>query len=475
MKRLLLICLLMTCCASLFAQEKPVPRHARDLPPRTPVKFNPPSPTQRTIAGTQVLYLAENDVPLFKVHVLVRGGDYYDPAEKGGLSALTARAMRTGGAGKWTPESFDQTLENMAGQLSVSSSRDGITLDLNVLSRDSSKGLDLLFALMSSPSLDATALETERGRMIEGIRRQDDQPFALAMRAYRTSMYGKDSPWAHHATVESVKALTTADISGWHQTLFHRGNMIIGVSGRFQPAWLLQTLKTRLRAIPKGKGIAIPPPGKPVNKNSRIVIFPKKVQQATVLIGNPTTTLLKADGNLNEDRYAMEVMNFILGGGGFNSRITREVRSNRGLAYSAGSFWFFGTGPGFFAAYTQTRLDKVAEAMGVMRDECRRIRQESISAEELKLAQDSLVNKYVFKFSSTSAIVNQAVYLTYNGYPRGYLASYPDRIRSVTESDVLRVAQKYLHPEKFTHLVLGPEELEPAMKALAPTEINPGL
>ena len=158
---------------------------------------------------------------------------------------------------------------------------------------------------------------------------------------------------------------------------------------------------------------------------------------------------------LSKDYFPINIMNFILGGGGFTSRIPSKVRSDEGLAYSAYSAFHTPRDLGFFFAACQTKSESTVKAINLALNEVRRIRDELIDDDELELAKDTYINQFIFKFTSSSSIVGQMVEIEYEGLPLDYLETYVDNIKVITKEDIERVAKEYLHPDKIKLLVIG--------------------
>ena len=173
----------------------------------------------------------------------------------------------------------------------------------------------------------------------------------------------------------------------------------------------------------------------------------------------PQTTILAGEGGIDKDApdlQAVRVMNWILGGGGFNSRLMREVRSNRGLAYSVYSYFQVGRRlPGPFIAGTETKSATTFEVLRLFRGEMERMRREPVSAAELALAKESLINSFVFAFTDSHEVVSQQLRLDFYHYPADYLQGYRERLAAVTAADVLQAAQDHLHPERQALVVVG--------------------
>jgi predicted Zn-dependent peptidase len=165
-----------------------------------------------------------------------------------------------------------------------------------------------------------------------------------------------------------------------------------------------------------------------------------------------------AINRLNKDYFPIKIMNFILGGGSFTSRIPSKVRSDEGLAYSAYSGFHTPRDLGFFFASCQTKSESTVKAINFALDEVRKIREEYVGDDELELAKDTYINQFIFKFTSSASIVGQMVGIEYEGLPLDYLDTYVENIEVITKEDIARVAKEYLHPDDIKLLVIGDME-----------------
>ena len=178
----------------------------------------------------------------------------------------------------------------------------------------------------------------------------------------------------------------------------------------------------------------------------------KDLPQSSIVMGH------LAVSKVHPDYFPFKVLNFILGGGGFNSRLMSEIRSNRGLAYSVGSFYRAEVEYGIFGAYCFTKSASTAECIEVMRKLIKKTQVEGITQEELEWAKNSIVNNFIFEFTSAAQIVSKRVRITYDDLPKDFLETYRERIAAVTVEQVHRVAQRYLHPDRMILVVVGDGE-----------------
>jgi zinc protease len=236
----------------------------------------------------------------------------------------------------------------------------------------------------------------------------------------------------------------------FHRRYFHPASMVAAVSGSFSRGEMLRKLEAAFAGWPSPKPVVPPVPATIASAAPGLYRVEKDVNQGRVSIGLPT---VKRD---HPDVYALEVMNEILGGSGFTSRITRTVRSDEGLAYSAGSGLSFGVWyPGRFRAFFQSKSRSVAYAASLVMDEIRRMREGAVTAEELDTIASSLVQTFPSSFASKAQ--SMAVFASdeYTKRDPSYWTTYRDRIRAVTAADVQRVARQHLVPEKMVVLVVG--------------------
>jgi predicted Zn-dependent peptidase len=248
-------------------------------------------------------------------------------------------------------------------------------------------------------------------------------------------------------------AVTRQDLVDFHRKYFHPANMIAAVSGSFARAAMIQKLETAFAGWPGTKPVVPPVPEDVQTAVPGIYRVHKDINQGRVSIGLPS---VKRD---NPDIYALEVMNEILGGSGFTSRITKNVRSNEGLAYSAGSSLRFGVYyPGVFRAAFQSKSRTVAYAAQLVLQEIKKIREEAVPEDELDVIKRNLVETFPSNFASKAQAVAVFASDEYTHREPTFWQTYRDRIRAVTPADVQRVARKHLAPDKLVVLVVGDQK-----------------
>ena len=417
-----------------------------------PLQFHFPKVERRQLKNGMIVYLLPDDeIPIVNVSALVRTGSIYEPSGKVGLAGLTGEVMRTGGTESFSADQLDEELEFHSINLNTSIGRESGRVSLSVLTKDLDKGLRLFFEVVKNPIFSPEKVELAKQKKIEKIRRKNDSPQKIAFREFRKLLY-KGDPRGNESTIAGIKKLTRQDMVLFHERYFHPDNMILGISGDFQQEEIIAKLEN-LSAGWDQLAEPIPPAFIPQGPDVKSVnLIAKKVPQSIIVIGG--FSLPKN----HPDYFAFSILNDILGGSGFNSYLTEEIRSDRGLAYSVGSFYTGYKDYGVFGAYCFTGPSNTYLTTSLIYRIIEQVKSGQISSEKLQWAKDSILNQFVFSFSSSHGLVEQLTSLEYNGLPRDYLDQYRENISKVVMEDVQRVATEYLKPEKYILLVLGDDE-----------------
>lgn len=421
--------------------------------PRTmtfpPLKFEVPRSERAVLGNGMVVYMLEDhELPIINMTAYVRVGSIYEPADKVGLAGLTGAVMRSGGTGEMPPEKLDAELEFMASSIESIISADSGNVSMATLAKNLQRTLDLFAQVLMTPAFREDRVKLSINKSIEALRRQNDNPKGVADRELRKALYA-GHPLGRQPTIQTVKNISRDDMVDFHRRYYHPNNIILTVSGDFRKDELLARLTAVFGSWEK-KEVDFPPVAEPLPQAKPEILFARKeVSQSVVRMGE-----MGIDKN-NPDMYALRVMDYILGGG-FTSRLTQEIRSNQGLAYNVDSSVnvgqrFIGT----FVAETETKSESTVRAITLMRDIIAGMTAAPVTDQELALAKDSIINSFIFGFTKPDIVVNQQARLEFFGYPKGYLENYRDNIARVTRDDVLRVARKYLHPDKMVLMVVG--------------------
>jgi zinc protease len=413
-----------------------------------PVHYKVPHPARVMLNNGMVLYLLEDhELPLIEMSALIRTGAIYEPPEYAGLASLTGEVMRTGGTETMSPDEIDETLEYIDAQVAVSIDTESGSASLSVMKKDFDQGLDIFSRILRSPRFAAERLAIAKEQKIAALRQVNDNPQSLAFRQFRKLLY-RGNPRGNLPTIDTIKRIERGDLHRFYQIFFHPNRIILGVSGDFSSADMITKIKNSFGDW-KTVDTAIPtvaPPQKIAELS--VNYLRKKVPQSTIIIGS------LAPKKQNPDYYAFEIVNYILGGGGFSSLLTSEIRSSRGLAYSVGSFYRADVDYGVFGAYCMTKSSSTGQALSLMFDIMKRMGETSLES-QLRQAKESLINSFIFAYTSSAQIVAQTMSLEYDHLPAVFLEQYPAKIQAVTLNDVQGTARTYLHPEQSVMLVVG--------------------
>ncbi len=443
--------------------EPTIAAHPRELK-FGELRFEPPKADayRHKLKNGVVVYLAEDHtLPLVNVQLLVRAGAFLDTKERPGVAAMTGTMLREGGTKGLTAEQFDEKVDFLAARIASYGRNEQSGASLNAISSQLGPSLDLFFDMIRDPGFQQSRFDVEKGSALESLKQRNDDAGDILGREWAWLLYGE----SHFAVREMTKAewdvLTRDDLIAFHAKYFKPENMLLAVSGDVSTKDLLADLERRFSGW-KSDGPKVPWPPSPPTYAPKPGLYhvEKDIPQGKVAIGHLG---IKREGWDNPDYFALTVMNDILGGGGFTSRITKRVRSDEGLAYGAGSSFGIGTyWPGAFRIGFASKNPTVAFAAKISVEEVSKIRQGEVSDDELVTSKNSFIETFPRSFESPASIVNIFAMDEYTGRPHEYWARYRDNIRKVTAANVKRVAATYLQPDKLMYLVVGKwSEIEP--------------
>ncbi len=407
-------------------------------------------PVKRTVLPTGLVLLAseEHSLPFVTFQLLIDSGAWRDPSGEEGLAHLTARGLLLG-TSKRAVNAINEELDFMGASLSSSSGRDYSTLNLKVLKKDLDKGLDLFMEVLTQPTFPEEEIRRETEKTLAAIQSEEDRPEEVAEKEFQKTLF-LNSPYGHpvEGTKGSVSRLTREGVVGFYRSYYHPNSAILIVVGDITD----DEMKTKLIPLLEKWSMAETP------KLPFITQFAKK--QKTVKIDRPITQANIILGHAgvsreNPDFYAITVMNYILGGGGFASRLMEEIRNKRGLAYSVASFFDPGKYPGSFQIVLQTKNASAREAISLSLQQMERIQKELVSEKELEAAKKYLIGSFPMRLDTQGKLANFLTQVEYYGLGLDYPEKYPSLIRSITREEVLRVAKEYLHPKNIIQVIVA--------------------
>ena len=419
--------------------------------PKTPLRPFAPHQPQRLVLGNGMVVLLQPDSELPLVHgfARIRGGSREEPGSKTGLVSLYGQAWRTGGTRARTGDALDDFLEARAASVETSGSLDSTSISFDCLKGNLDEVFAAFVEILREPEFREDKLLLAKDSLSSGIARRNDSPGGIAAREVRKLVYGPASPHARTPEYATIAAVTRQDLVAWHQRVVHPNNIILGISGDFDPKAMRARLDRALGSWPKGPAaekakveFKDPKPG---------VYFVAKddVNQSNIRIAHLGTT------RNNPDYYALEVMNEVFGGG-FSSRLFSNIRSKKGLAYSVGGGVGMGfDAPGLFQVGMATKSETTAAAIDALYEEIDALKKNPATDEELRRAKDSILNSFIFEFDTRDKVLGEKMLYEFYGYPADFLERYRVGVEKVTTGDVARVAAKYVRREALALLVVG--------------------
>jgi zinc protease len=398
--------------------------------------------------GMVLLTSEQRAVPMVSIELMIDAGARYEAANQAGLANLTAKLL-TYGTARRTAIQISDTLDFIGASLEAGSGQDVATVSMTVLKKDLATGLELLADVLTQSTFPPAEIDRQKQAVIASIRAAEEEPGAVANKAFSSALF-PGSPYGRpvEGTEPSVKALQQKSLQEFFKRYYRPNRSIIAVVGDVSEQEIARALNTALhnwsKGEPGGKALVPTQIGAP-----QTVRVNKDLTQANIVLGH------NGMARGNPDYYALQVMNYILGGGGFSSRVMDSIRNERGLAYSVYSYFAAEKSHGSFEFVMQTKNETALEAIRIARDEMRRIRDEPVSEQELNDAKDFLIGSFPLRFDTNRRVAGFLAQVEYFQLGLDYPDRYSDLIRKVTRADVQRVAKQYLQPERLITVIVG--------------------
>jgi len=406
-----------------------------------------------TQSGARVQFIESRAVPMVDIAVDFAAGSAFDPIGKLGTAALTHALLRAG-AGEWSEDALAAAFADVGAIPGGGFDRDRASVHLRTLSRGTERGKALvaLAAVLQHPAFPAAAFERERSRLAARLLEAEAQPDRLADRRFYAAIYGSH-PYGRVATAATVMGVERADVERFYRDHYTADRAVVTILGdlsRAEAGAIAEQLTAALRE--RGAGGELPPVPSPA-RGERIDVA-HAAQQAHVLIG------LAALTRDDPDYFALLVGNYVLGGGGFVSRLPRDIRDAHGYAYSVYSYFLPLARPGPFQIGLQTRRDQADAAVGRVRAVVADFLANGPTEAELRDAKASLVGGFPLRIDSNRKLLNEWALIGFYRLPERWLADFPARVERVTLADIRAAFARHVAPERFVTVVVGAGKAE---------------
>ena len=410
-----------------------------------------------TFKGAKAYLVETRALPMVDIEVSIDAGDRYDPLGKSGLADMTAGLMKYGVRSDKAPLNEAQIADEIAdlgASIGLSVGGERAILRIRTLSRKDlrDRAIQLASAMLSAPTYDPNILAREKQRTITNLLDAETKPEYVLERRFQKMVYGS-YPLAQSPSVKSIAAITPSDLSQFHQRFYRGDRMIVSIVGDVNASQANEIVQTLLRKIPQS-GPAIPSlpelqrsPIEPLAQREAKIAFDS--QQAHIAMGMTAVT------RNNPDYFPLLVGNYVLGGGGFVSRLMSEVREKRGLAYSVFSYFSPGKDTGIFQAGLQTKSDQAAVALDVMSQTISQFIANGPTASELAAAKSNLINGYPLRIDNNRKLLDNVSSIVWNDLPLDTMEVWTKQVEAVTLDQVTAAFQKYLAMDRMKIVVLG--------------------
>ncbi len=407
--------------------------------------------------GAKAYLVQTKALPMVDIEVSIDAGDRYDPIGKSGLADMAAGLMNYGARGDQgllTEAQIADEIADLGANIGLSVGGERAILRIRSLSRKDlrDRAVQLAAAMLSAPTYDAKIVEREKQRMITSLREAETKPEYVLERSLKKSVYG-DYPLAYSPSVKSVATLTANDLVQFHKQFYRGDRIIVSIVGDVDRTQANQIVQALLNRIPQsGNPIAKLPdlqrsPVEPLAQREIQISFGS--QQAHIAMG------MTAIARNNPDFFPLLVGNYILGGGGFVSRLMSEVREKRGLAYSVFSYFAPGKDNGIFQAGLQTKNDQATLALEVLSSTIAQFIADGPTRSELEAAKANLVNGYPLRIDNNRKLLDNVSSITWNGLPLDTMEVWTKQVEAVSLEQVKAAFQKTLAMDRMKIVVLG--------------------
>lgn len=404
----------------------------------------------QTRSGAAVYFVENHDLPIIDISTNFAAGSARDPAPKSGLAALTRHVM-TLGAGGMSEEEISNKLADVGAILGGEFDADRAGFALRTLSseREREQALDVYTKIMHQPGFPAPILEREKARVVAGLKEAATRPASIADKAFGTALFGSH-PYAlrESGEPETVPNIQRDDLQQFYGTYYGAKNATIAMIGDMSRKQAEQIADRIADGLPQaGPAAPLPPVQDPAAASFQHIEHP--ATQSHILMGYPGVN--RGD----PDYFPLYVGNYILGGGGFVSRLTEQVREERGLVYSVYSYFIPMAQRGPFEIGLQTKREQTDAALKVVQDTLGKFIREGVTADELKAAKQNIVGGFPLRIDSNAKILDYLAVIGFYKLPLDYLDNFTSQVESVTAAQIKDAFNRRVKPDRMVTVIVG--------------------
>ena len=420
----------------------------------TPALATPHIQHWQAKSGAQVYFVEDHGLPMLDVDVGFHAGSAFDSAAKSGVAAMTQNMLNLGSTGL-SEDDISRKLADIGAQLGGGFDQDRAGVSLRTLSNPAQRdqALDIMASVLQHPTFPDKVLEREKARLISALKDEKTRPEAIAEKAFAKAVYG-DHPYGLQPSGEiaTVRKITRRDLVDFYTKHYGAKSAVVAIMGdvtRPEAEAIAEQMTAQLPV--GGASEKIPPVTMHIKASEQRI--PHPASQSHILIGAPGVS------RTDPDYFTLYVGNYILGGGGFVSRLMNEVREKRGLAYSVYSYFIPMQQPGPFRIGLQTRKQSADEALAIVRETLRKFIEQGPTAQELKAAKEHIIGGFPLRIDSNSKILGYLSMICFYGLPLTYLDDFPAKVEKVTVADIRDAFKRRVDPDALATVIVGaPDE-----------------
>ncbi len=402
--------------------------------------------------GVRIFHIRD-ELPQITILASIGFGRLYEDKHTAGLAELLAKMISLGGSKKYPSASLHELVDSMGGRLAVEASWEHTIISIKVLDRFKKEAFSIMGDLIRNPNFDPRYFDMARTLVSDSLRRRYEEPAEIAFGKAREIIFDGEG-YGSFPTPDTIGSMTLEQAREAWRRYYCGRNIMIGICTSL-PAYEIANLSASyFSGIPAGSAREYVRDDRKIARTIRdssgtIFFYPREIPQSTVVVGTAVPNIRYAG------KYPLEIMNYVLGGGSFNSRLVAEIRVKRGLAYAVQSVIRFRNRTGVFLAYAQTENRNAAEVLAIMNNNIGKLGRARISRNELIWAKRAIRNSFIFQFDTPLNIISNYMEIAYNNLPGDYYARYLDHIRAVRDNDIMNEAGKMMRNGFITVVVGG--------------------